>query len=166
MAEHGIRDHAQAKRKAARQLGIESANVLPSNEEIDEQMRSYLALFEPEEHEEGADNLRRHALQVMEMLEPFKPVLTGPTGQDIVAPHHDVELDIYSDSSKEFERFLLNRDIPFKTEERRGNSVFTLYSDPANIVVRVLPEQSGYGRKGVTTEQLRRQLAEEAGAGE
>lgn len=158
MVEHGIRDHAQAKRKAAKQLGIESANVLPSNEEIDEQVMAYMALFDANESGPQAELILRHALEVMAMLDVFSPVLTGNLDQDAMIPNKDIELDIYSDSSKEFERFLLNREIPFKAEERRSGSFFTLYSDPANVVVRVMPEQSMRSRKGMTAEQLRRQL--------
>jgi hypothetical protein len=169
MAEHAIRDHALAKRKAARQLGIETANVLPSNEEIDEQMRSYLALFETPEAGRRTDEVLHQALEVMAMLEDFSPLLTGSLSLEQVTPYQDIELDIYSDSSKDFERFLLNRDIPFKVEERRGGSYFTLYSDPANVVIRVVTEHAMRGRRGVTAEQLRRQLAEKepvAGGGE
>jgi hypothetical protein len=159
MAEHGIRDHALAKRKAARQLGIESANVLPSNEEIDEQVRSYVSLFEAPQTGDRAEDLLHQALEIMTLLDVFNPVLTGNLSPEQITPNQDIELDIYLDSSKEFERFLLNRDIPFKTEERRSGSYFTLYSDPANVVIRVMPEQIMHGRRGVTTEQLRRQLA-------
>lgn len=160
MAEHGISDHAQAKRKAARQLGIASANVLPSNEEIDEQVHAYLALFEPQGYEQDVRAVRHQALQIMDMLDAFDPILVGALAQDISLPHIDIELEIHTDSSKEFERFLLDRDIPFKTEERKGYSVFTLYSDPANVVVRIMPEQALRGRRGTTAEQLRRQMAE------
>lgn len=167
MAEHGIRDHALAKRKAARQLGVVSANVLPSNEEIDEALKAHMALFEPEDFERDLEAVQRQAAEVMTMLESFQPVLTGALVQGVAAPHQAIELEIFSDSSKDFERFLLNRDIPFKVEERRGISIFTLYAEPTDIEVRVMPEQTAHARRSLTVEQLRRLLAEkstEAGA--
>ncbi|MDH4285718.1 MAG: hypothetical protein OEV35_10410, partial [Gallionellaceae bacterium] len=41
MAEDGITDYAFAKRKAARQMGAEDSHHLPSNQQVDEALRSY-----------------------------------------------------------------------------------------------------------------------------
>lgn len=142
MAEHGIRDHALAKRKAARQLGVADASGLPGNDEIDAELRAYEALFAPDDQARELSELRHQALAVMASLARFHPVLTGSLAQGLVLRHADIELEVYADSSKEFEQFLLNQDIGFKSEERRGGSYFTLYSDPADVCVHVLPEQS------------------------
>lgn len=167
MIEHGIRDHAMAKRKAARQLGVSALNLLPGNEEIDTELRAYVALFEPDEHEHDIDVMRRQAADVMASLEAFDPVLTGGVAQGTASRHSDIELDVYADSSKEFEHFLLNRNIAFKSEERRAGSFFTLFSEPVDVMVRVLPlqnKQSGprepmETRRRLTLEQLRRLLS-------
>lgn len=142
MAEHGIKDHALAKRKAARQLGVTTANWLPSNEEIDAELRTYVALFEPDTQAQDLAELRRQAAEVMADLARFRPVLTGGLAQGVASRYADIELEVYADSSKEFEQFLLNRNIEFKVEERRGGSYFTLFSEPADVMVHVLPEQS------------------------
>lgn len=167
MAEHGIKDHALAKRKAARQVGVTSANWLPSNEEIDGELRAYLALFEPESHASDLEELRRQAAEVMHALARFQPVLTGALAQGIAPPHTDIELEVYADSSKEFEHFLLNDDIAFKAEERRGESFFRLYAEPADVMVHVLPGQAiqsaargePESRRRLTLAQLQRQMA-------
>lgn len=172
MMEHGIKDHALAKRKAARQLGVESANWLPSNEEIDGELRAYASLFEPEMHAQDLESLRRQALEVMVTLARFQPVLIGGLAQGIAARHADIELEVYADSSKEFEQFLLNLGIAFKSEERRGKSLFTLFSQPADVLVQVSPEQSlqstarggQEGRRRLTVEQLQRLLSQESAA--
>lgn len=167
MAEHGIQEHALAKRKAARQLGVTSNNVLPSNEEIDVALKAYLSLFESDTHEQDLDAMRRQALEVMEVLARFNPVLTGGLVQGAASRHSDIELEVYSDSSKEFEQFLLNQDIEFKSEERRNGSFFTLFAEPVDVVVHILPPQTiqsgnrsvGDARRRVTVEQLRQMLA-------
>jgi len=172
MVEHGIKDHALAKRKAARQLGVTTAAWLPSNEEIDAELRAYLALFEPEEQAAFIDEMRRQAIEAMDTLARFQPMLTGGLAQGTASPHSDIELEVYADSSKEFEQFLLNSDIAFKSEERRGGSFFTLFSEPVDVVVRVLPVQSlqsaprsaGDGRRRLTIGQLRRLLESEPGS--
>jgi len=50
MAEDGITDHAFAKRKAARQLGAADTRHLPSNQEVDDALHSYLALYQHDSH--------------------------------------------------------------------------------------------------------------------
>ncbi|MDD4880560.1 MAG: hypothetical protein PHR30_10575 [Gallionellaceae bacterium] len=167
MMEHGIKDHALAKRKAARQLGVESANWLPSNEEIDGELRTYVSLFEPETHVQDLENARRQAVEVMTTLARFQPVLVGGLAQGVATRYSDIELEVYADSSKEFEQFLLNLDIAFKSEERRGRSFFTLFSQPADVLVQVSPVQSlqsaargsSEARRRLTADQLQRLLS-------
>lgn len=167
MVEHGIKDHAFAKRKAARQLGVEAGNLLPGNDEIDVELRADLALFQPEEHEFDLTTLRRQAVEVMERLARFQPSLTGAVMLGTASRYSDIELDVYADSSKEFEQFLLNHNIEFKGEERRAGSYFILYSEPADVMVHVLPEQAlqsaprsaADARKRLTLEQLRNMLS-------
>lgn len=165
--EHGIKDYALAKRKAARQLGVTSTNWLPGNDEIDSELRAYAALFEPETHEQDLEALRRQAVDVMASLARFQPILTGGVAQGIASRYSDIDLEVYADSSKEFEQFLLNGDIAFKSEERRGGSFFTLFSEPADVKVHVLPVQSlqsaprggGETRRRLTLDQVRQLLS-------
>src|ERR1043165_2496527 len=78
MAEDGIDDFALAKRKAAKQLGAADTEALPANDEIEAELRAYLALYQAEEHPERIEELRRLALDAMLALEHFHPYLTGP----------------------------------------------------------------------------------------
>src|SRR5882672_10923216 len=59
MAEDGIDDFALAKRKAARQVGAVEGEALPANDEIEAELRSYLALYQAEEHPERLAEPRR-----------------------------------------------------------------------------------------------------------
>jgi len=52
MAEDGIADFALAKRKAARSLGAPHTEALPGNDEIEAELRAYLALYQASEHPE------------------------------------------------------------------------------------------------------------------
>ena len=62
MAEEGIDDFALAKRKAARRVGAPASEALPANEEIEAELREYLALYQADEHPERVAGLRRLAL--------------------------------------------------------------------------------------------------------
>jgi hypothetical protein len=159
MLEHGIKDHAMAKRKAARQLGVTSANLLPGNDEVDVELRAYVALFEPESHERDIEAMRRQALEAMIMLARFQPVLIGGVAQGTASRHSDIELEVHADSSKEFEQYLLNQNIAFRTEERRGGPYYTLFSEPVDVMVHIAPTQAMQSAPRAGSEMRRRYTA-------
>jgi hypothetical protein len=119
MAEGGIDNFALAKRKAARQLGATDKQALPGNDEIEAELRAYLELYQAEEHPDRIRELRRIALAVMHELKEFTPYLTGPVLKGIAGPYSDIELQLFPDSGKDVEIFLLNRNIAFTSAEAR-----------------------------------------------
>jgi hypothetical protein len=119
MAEDGIDDFALAKRKAARQFGAGDAEALPANDEIDDALRAYRALYQPDEHPERIAELRRVALGAMRALERFTPYLTGAVLKGSAGPYAEIDLQLFPDSAKDVEIFLLDRNIPYTTQEGR-----------------------------------------------
>ena len=119
MAEDGIDDFALAKRKAAKQLGVTDAAALPGNDEIEAELREYLALYQADEHPQRVAELRGIALAAMRALERFNPYLTGPVLKGIAGPYAEIELQLFPDSVKEVEIFLLDRNLRYDTREGR-----------------------------------------------
>src|SRR5437868_6457461 len=119
MAEDGIDDFALAKRKAARQLGASDTESLPRNDEIEAELHAYRALYQADEHPRLIGELRRIALDAMQALEQFNPYLTGPVLKGTAGPFAEIELQLFPDSAKDVEIFLLDRNIAFKTHEGR-----------------------------------------------
>lgn len=156
MTESGIRDYAFAKRKAAHQLGISSQYGLPSNDEVDAALMEYRELFEPDARQQDLLGLRRQAVGVLQRLGRFSPFLVGGLVSGAVSRHSDIEIELYADSSKAFERFLLNEGISFKTEERPDFALFVLFAEPADVVVRVLPETALHSRRSGRDEARKR----------
>jgi hypothetical protein len=122
MAEDGVDDFGLAKRKAARSLGAAETEALPGNDEIEAELRAYRDLYQPEEQAERVAELRALALQAMTALEQFHPYLTGPVLRGIAGPYAEIDLQLFPESSKELELFLLERNIPFSTHEARRYS--------------------------------------------
>jgi hypothetical protein len=122
MAEDGVDDFALAKRKAARQLGAADTHALPRNDEIEAELRAYRSLYQGDEHPHLIDELRRVAFDVMRTLEHFSPYLTGPVLSGLAGPYAEVDLQLFPDSAKEVEIFLLDRGIAFTTSEGRRYS--------------------------------------------
>lgn len=119
MAEDGIDNFALAKRKAARQLGATDTEALPRNDEIEAELRAYRALYQPEEHASRIAELRRTALDAMRVLERFSPYLTGPVLKGTAGPYAEIELQLFPESAKDVEIFLLERRLAFSTHEGR-----------------------------------------------
>ena len=119
MAEDGIDDFALAKRKAARQLGAPQSEALPGNDEVESELRAYRALYQAEEHPERIAELRRIALDAMLAFERFNPYLTGAVLKGTAGPYAEIELQLFPESPKEVEIFLLERDTSFTTHEGR-----------------------------------------------
>lgn len=119
MAEDGIADYGQAKRKAARNLGATDNESLPSNEEVEAELRAYQALFQEEEHPERLRELRQAALEVMEFLDDFRPYLTGPVLDGTAGRYAEIEIDLFADSAKDVEIFMLSRNIPYDHANNR-----------------------------------------------
>jgi len=119
MAEEGIDDFALAKRKAARRLGAADTESLPGNDEIEAELRDYLALYQAEEHPERVAELRRAALEAMRAFERFSPYLTGPVLAGLAGPYAEIELQLFPESSKEVELFLLDRNIDYDASDER-----------------------------------------------
>jgi len=119
MAEDGVDDFALAKRKAARQLGAPDSEALPRNEEIEAELRAYRELYQADEHPGRITELRRLALEAMRALEQFNPYLTGPVLAGIAGPYAEIDLQLFPDSAKDVEIFLLERNFAFTTREGR-----------------------------------------------
>lgn len=118
MAE-GIEDFAQAKRKAARQLGAPDTRNLPDNREIEQALRVYQALYQGEVHIEVLRKLRSQALLVMQELEDFNPLLIGSVDRGTATAYSNIDLMLFVDSQKEVEIALLNRKRAYTVGEKR-----------------------------------------------
>lgn len=118
MAEDGISDYAYAKKKAGRQVGSVDSDVLPSNAEIEEELKLYNALFLSDEQPENLRDLRKNALFTMQLLERFNPYLTGSVLDGTAGLGSETHIHLFADSLKDVEMFLLNQDIPFQTNEK------------------------------------------------
>jgi hypothetical protein len=122
MAEDGIGDFALAKRKAARGLGAADREALPGNDEIEAELRAYLALYQADEHPARIAELRRLALDAMREFERFNPYLTGPVLAGTAGPYAAIELQLFPESSKEIELYLIDRNLQYDAMDARRYS--------------------------------------------
>lgn len=118
MAEDGINDFAYAKKKAGRQLGVTESSVLPSNAEIEEEIRLYHQIYNADEQPAELEKLRKTALATMRLFAHFNPHLTGSVLDGTAGKFSQTDIHLFADSAKEVQIFLLNQQIPFESSEK------------------------------------------------
>jgi hypothetical protein len=119
MAEDGISDFGFAKRKAARQLGASDGDALPNNAEIEAELRAWQALYQDEEQAMRLREMREAAVEVMRLLDEFRPYLTGGALDGTAGRYTEVDIELFPESAKEVEIFFLNHDITYEHREPR-----------------------------------------------
>ena len=118
MAEGGIRDYHQAKLKAAERLGIFDDASLPRNREIEDALREYQRLFQPD-NVTAVRQRREAALRALEFFRDFDPRLVGPVLEGTADTRSPVTLHLYSDDLDAAPRFLDQHGIPAEARSRR-----------------------------------------------
>jgi hypothetical protein len=119
IAEDGA-DYGTAKRKAAKQI-IGNSKVrgeyMPDNEEIETEVRQYNELFFADTQPARLLHLRKVALKIMQELEGFSPYITGAVLNGTAGEHSDIHLQLFVDSAKDVEIFLINKNVDFEVSE-------------------------------------------------
>jgi len=118
MAEDGVLDYGYAKKKAGRQLGVVDANCLPSNTEIEEEIRLFHEIYNSDEQPETLRQLRQDALATMQIFARFNPHLTGSVLDGTAGQYAETHIHLFADSAKEVEIFLLNQQIPYDSNDK------------------------------------------------
>ncbi|NMG33431.1 hypothetical protein GRF61_03095 [Azoarcus sp. TTM-91] len=160
MAEDGIADFGFAKRKAARQLGATESEALPNNAEIEAELRAWQALYQDEEQAERLLEMRSAAVEIMRLLTPFRPYLTGGALDGTAGRYSELEIEAYPESAKEVEIFFLNQDFPYEHREPRRPAPNTpeaiLSFDWNEVPVRLSLYSAGAERSGRRSQERAR----------
>ena len=142
IAEDGVRDYALATRKAADSLGVMAGVALPDAAEVEAELRTYQRLFQADEHAERIDRLRRTALAMMTRVERFRPYLAGSVLDGSAGRFAEIDIQLFAESSKEVEIFLLNEKIDFDhsvPRAKRAEAVLSVQDEEALINLIVYP---------------------------
>jgi hypothetical protein len=171
IAENGIYDYALATRKAAESLGVPAGARLPETIEVEAELRLYQRLYLADEQTTRISELRNKALALMEKLERFRPYLAGPVLDGSAGRFAEIDIQLFPESSKDVEIFLLNERIDFVhsvPRSKRAEAVLTLHSGDAvvNLIVysghieRVAPKgRDGGPRERANLEAVRKLLS-------
>lgn len=120
IVEEGL-EYGPAKRRAARDLGSSGRAVaLPSNDEIEDEVRAYIELFQAESQPAELAELRRIAALWMDRLQAFRPHLAGAVWRGTATRLSSVRIDLYCDDSKAAELALIDMRVDYDTSSVDG----------------------------------------------
>lgn len=142
IAESGISDFTHAKRKALNHLSLPEGTQLPDNAEVEAELRVYQRLFQNEEQAARIDKLRRKAIDIMSIVQRFNPYLTGSVLDGTATRYAEIDIQLFTDSAKDVEIYLLNQRIDFEhstPRSERAEAVLTIQDANAAINLIVYP---------------------------
>jgi hypothetical protein len=137
IAEHGIADWSLAKRKAVRLLGLPEREALPGDDEIENALIEFHALYGGAAHAARLREQREEALRWMRNLVAFAPELVGGVAAGWATAHSDLRLDLVATDAKDVELALLNAKVAYRTMHGDRDGAAELYIDSPVAGVRL-----------------------------
>lgn len=119
VVEEGL-EYGPAKRRAVRQLGLNSRSALPDNDAIEEAVREYIDLFCAETQPAELAALRRLALTWMERLAQFRPHLGGAVWHGTATRLSDIYIQLFCDDPKSAEMALIDNGVTYEARTVTG----------------------------------------------
>ena len=171
------KEYKQAKKRAAETLGV---RVLPSNLEVAGELDKIADETEGSSRQERLLQMRKEALQIMDILEEFSPKLIGSVWRGTAHRNSDIDIETFSSHPETVLAWLKKNDFKVERTERqsvtkagKAESSFHIYltfplGNRAEIVVRE-PEKRDILRRceiygdhitGLSYPQLRKVLEE------
>ncbi|MDN3921047.1 hypothetical protein [Roseateles violae] len=128
VVEEGL-EYGPAKQRALKQLGLPRRTALPGNDELEDEVRDYLALFCADTQPGELAALRELAAVWMERLAEFRPHLSGAVWRGTATRLSNIHLQLFCDDGKAAEIALINQGIDYEvgaTTGPRGREVDVL----------------------------------------
>jgi hypothetical protein len=112
VVEEGL-EYGPAKRQAVKQLGLPSRTPLPGNDEVEDEVREYIALFCADTQPAELLALRRLAVVWMERMVAFRPYLGGAVWHGTATRLSDIYIQLFCDDSKSAEIALIDHQVRY-----------------------------------------------------
>lgn len=113
-------DYGSAKRRAVQNLGLPPRTPLPNNDVVEAAVREHIALFCADTQPAELRALRELALEWMQRLQSFEPLLAGAVWHGTATRLSDVYLQVFSDDPKAVELALINQGVDYQAQEVSG----------------------------------------------
>jgi hypothetical protein len=119
VVEEGL-DFGAAKLRAVKQLGLPARTQLPSHDEVEAEVRDYIALFYADTQPAELVALRQLALVWMQRLADFRPYLGGSVWHGTATKLSDIYIALFCDDSKSAEIALIDHRADYVARSIKG----------------------------------------------
>jgi hypothetical protein len=119
VVEEGL-EYGPAKRRAVKQLGLNTRTPLPDNDLVEDEVREYIDLFCADTQPGELAALRRLALVWMERMAPFRPYLAGAVWHGTATRLSDIYIQLFCDDSKSAEIALIDHNVAYEPRTVTG----------------------------------------------
>jgi hypothetical protein len=148
VVEEGL-EYGPAKQRAVKALGLPQRTPLPDNDQLEDAVRDYIAVFCADTQPLELLALRRLALQWMERLAEFQPHLTGAVWRGTATRWSDVHLDLFCEDGKAAEIALIDQGLSYEPRSTAGLRQKTVDVLSLHAPCRELGELTGESVVGV-----------------
>ena len=128
VVEEGL-EYGPAKRRALKEMKLPARTALPGNDEIEDEVRDYIALFCADTQPTELLALREHAIVWMARMSAFRPHLGGAVWHGTATRLSDIYIQLFCDDSKSAEIALIDlqaKYVPRTVTGFNGESVDAL----------------------------------------
>ena len=119
VCEEGL-EWGPAKRRAVKELGLPARTRLPDNDQVEDAVRAYIALFCADTQPRELRALRELALLWMERMQAFRPYLGGAVWHGTATRLSDIFIALFCDDPKSAEIALIDRRVNYEPGSIKG----------------------------------------------
>jgi hypothetical protein len=113
VVEDGL-EYGPAKRRALRDMGLSARTALPHNDDVEAEVRDYIALFCADTQPRELLALRQLALEWMERMAAFRPHVGGSVWHGTATRLSDVYIQLFCDDCKSAEIALIDHHVDYE----------------------------------------------------
>lgn len=142
VVEEGL-EYGPAKRRALRDLGLSARTALPHNDDVEAEVRDYIALFCVDTQPKELRALRQLALEWMERMAVFRPHVGGSVWHGTATRLSDVYIQLFCDDCKSAEIALIDHHVDYEPRMVTGFHGEQVEALSVHAMSRALGEEIG-----------------------
>ncbi len=119
IVEEGL-EYGPAKRRAVKELGLNSRTALPHNELTEQAVREYIDIFCADTQPLELAALRELALKWMQRVPEFRPHLSGAVWRGTATRLSDIYIQLFCDDAKSAELMLIDKGVRYEVHSVSG----------------------------------------------
>ena len=142
VVEEGL-EYGPAKRRALRDLGLPSRTALPGNDDVEAEVRDYIALFCADTQPAELKALRALACEWMVRMAEFRPHVGSAVWHGTATRLSDVYIQLFCDDSKSAEIALIDHHVDYEPRMVTGFHGEQVEALSVHAMSRALGEEVG-----------------------